>query len=306
MAEEILLESGTNEAEFLEFYLGEQSFGVNVAKIVQIIQFLPESLTVIPNGPDSLLGSYLWRGQTVDLIDLNMALFRTEKQEGERDVVLVTTFNDIITAFYINGVNRIHRANWEQIQSMDQLLSNYNPRFTGTLVISGKNILLVDFEKLVFELNPDLEKVDGTGIIEEQELQKIRNGKTILFAEDSGFIRKNITRFLKRAGYNVLPFENGQKAFDAIQQYIREAQKSGIKFSDKYHALLTDIEMPQMDGLTLCRHVKKKMKLDIPVLIFSSLIDEQMKVKCQDVGADNYIAKPRTPEMIQLVDKLVL
>ncbi|MCP4750453.1 MAG: chemotaxis protein CheV [Proteobacteria bacterium] len=307
MSEEILLESGTNEAEFLEFYLGNQSFGINVAKIVQIIEFESESLTALPEAPAAVLGSYFWRDKTIDLIDLNKALNRKEDDaaEGDQDIVLVTTFNDVVTGFHINGVNRIHRVSWDQIQSMDNVINAYSPRFTGTMTVAERNVLLVDFEKIVFELNPELEDFGNIEKLTEEDRRAKRKGIRILFSEDSGFIRKNITKFLIQAGYEVQAFENGLKAYEFIHRSVKESQADGTSFLDSYHLLLTDIEMPQMDGLTLCRRIKEDLGLEMPVVIFSSLIDDQMKVKCREVGADDYVAKPRSPEMVEKIDTIL-
>ncbi len=302
MAEDILLESGTNEAEFLEFFINGQSFGINVAKIMQIVTFSDDFLTKVPDGPDSLMGSFLWRDRSMELYDLEVALNKEKSENSSRKVVLITTFNNIVTAFCVDGVNRIHRVSWKQIKPVDEILALYNSRFTGTLLVDNKNVLLVDFEKIVFELNPDLEKLDGLDAINQEELKAKRGSKSIVFAEDSSFIRKNVSTFLGNAGYKILAFENGQAAINAIKRFKAEADKNGGSITDHFDLLLTDIEMPQMDGLTLSKEVRDGLGLSIPIVMFSSLIDDQMKMKCKEVGANDYIAKPRTPDLIKILD----
>ena len=118
----ILLETGTNEVEIIEFYLGGQSFGINVAKVKQIVQFEAKLLTEIPETHPAVLGTFLYRGSTSPLIDLNKALHREKvTQDDERTLVLVSEFNNTVNSFQIDGINRIHRISWDQLQPLSQL-----------------------------------------------------------------------------------------------------------------------------------------------------------------------------------------
>jgi two-component system chemotaxis response regulator CheV len=306
MSTEILTESGTNEAEFLEFYMDNQSFAINVAKVVQIMTFNDEDLTRTAGGPDSVLGSLLWRDHTIDLIDLSVALNSIENGHGEKQVVLITNFNKTTCGFRIDGVNRIHRVSWNAIQPMDGMLNRYSPRFTGTLTIENKNILLVDFETLLSELFFDDEEADLKKELSQKSREEQRENMNIVFAEDSALIRNNMLKYLKLAGYRVKAFENGQVAWDYISE-LRYASEEGKMVSDSVNLIITDIEMPQMDGLTFCRKIKEDQWLsDIPVVMFSSLINEQMVLKCKEVGADDYLSKPRSKELILKVDEMLL
>jgi len=306
MSTEILTESGTNEAEFLEFYLNNQSYAINVAKVIQITTFNDEDLTRTAGGPDSVLGSLLWRDHTIDLIDLSVALNSTEDEHGEKQVVLITNFNNVTCGFRIDGVNRIHRVSWNAIQPMDGMLGRYSPRFTGTLTLEDKNILLVDFETLLSELFFDDEEADLRKELSQKSRAEQREEMKIVFAEDSALIRNNMLKYLKLAGYQVKAFENGKAAWDYISE-LRYSTAEGKMVSDSVSLIITDIEMPQMDGLTFCRNIKEDQWLsEIPVVMFSSLINEQMALKCKEVGANDYLSKPRSKELILKIDEMLL
>ncbi len=306
MSTDILTESGTNEAEFLEFYLNNQSFAINVAKVIQITSFNDQELTRTAGGPDSVLGSLLWRDHTIDLIDLSAALNSVEDDQSEKSVVLITNFNNMTCGFRIDGVNRIHRISWNNIQPMDGMLDRYSPRFTGTLTIEDKNILLVDFETLLSELFFDDEEADLKKELSQESREEQREGFNIVFAEDSALIRNNMLKYLKLAGYQVKAFENGKAAWDYVHE-LRYATEDGKTVADSVSLIITDIEMPQMDGLTFCRKIKEDQWLsEIPVVMFSSLINEQMALKCEEVGANDYLSKPRSKELILKVDEILL
>ncbi len=122
MEQEILLDSGTNEVELLEFFLADQSFAINVSKILQIITYDETKLTAVPDTPDAVKGVLLWRDRTINLIDLHQALNSNKGVRSERPIVLVTGFNDQTNAFLTDGVTKIHRINWSQIAPVGNFL----------------------------------------------------------------------------------------------------------------------------------------------------------------------------------------
>ncbi len=305
MATDILLDTGTNEVEILEFILGEQGFGINVAKVLQIIAFDEARFTVLPEENKAILGVLLWQGKTIPLIHLAVALKRREQGPWARPIVLVTRFNEVTNGFLVSDVNKIHRVSWERITPISPVLSGHSSNITGSVTIAGQELLLVDFEYLVAALFP--------GVRMERNLTDAHVGKElhrhemrIVFAEDSTFIRENIVTLLTQVGYTqVTAFENGQEAFAHIEQLKREAERERRPVASAINLVITDIEMPKMDGLTLCRRIKQDLQLtEIPVVLFSSLIDEQMASKCREVGAAAYTCKPKISELISLLDRL--
>ncbi|MEJ2201297.1 MAG: chemotaxis protein [Desulfuromonadaceae bacterium] len=316
----ILLESGTNEIELIEFYLGKQSFGINVHKLREIIPYDEEKTTVLPESPPSVFGTFLVRGQTIPLIDLSAHLNRLpdlsdEEKERTRKVVLVCEFNLCINGFLVDGVNQIHRMSWKDIHPLSSVIECYKPRFTGSFNIENREILIVDLEHIISELDSgagmsydasaDEDVVGGESAL---SLEERRAQKKVLLAEDSAIIRDSIVRLLAEAGYRqVSSFVDGEACYQAISRLKQDHIDAGTPAGRPFDLLISDIEMPKMDGLTLCRMIKEDAVLgSIPVIMFSSLITEQMVHHCDQVGADNYISKPQIGELIKILDGFLL
>ncbi|MHB1398142.1 MAG: chemotaxis protein CheW [Trichloromonadaceae bacterium] len=311
--QEILLESGTNEMEIMEFFLGSQSFGINVHKLREIIPYEEEKTTTLPDSLPSVLGLFMVRGKTIPLISLGTHLQRresTESPSGGRQVVLVCEFNNQVNGFLVDGVNQIHRVCWKDVQPMSSYLENYRPRFTGSIHIDQREILVVDLEHIVSEVDPEMgmaydAPTPGVG---QADLLARRGAVHLMVAEDSSLIRSGILKVLTGSGYShVSSFVDGEECFQAIRALKHKAQQSGAPIRDYLQLVISDIEMPKMDGLTLCRRVKEELELtDVRVLIFSSLVNEQMALKCASVGADGCITKPQIPELVNLIDGFCL
>lgn len=343
MAKEgILLESGTNEVELLEFLLDGQSLGVNVLKIQAIEQFDPARITRIQLADPAVVGTLLFRDHCVTMVDLARHLRETrsvpaatpaEHQGGVVDgiaelveesvesaesapargagadagnkLVLIMEFNDRMTAFLVDGVNRIHRVSWGDISPMSPYLNRAGNKFTGSIQIDGREILIVDMEKIVTEVLP-AERLAGSVIADPTHPHFHRRGElTILLAEDSSVIRDRVEEELAKANYTrVISFPNGQACFDRITEMQEAALGEDRPLNESLAAVITDIEMPAMDGLTLCRNIKELLMIkDVPVIMFSSLINDQIATKCNDVGAEAYISKPQFMSLVDLLDK---
>lgn len=309
--QEILLETGTNEMEIIEFYLGTQSFGINVQKLKEIIPFDSEAVTTIPDSASAMLGTLLLRGSTIPLIDLKAHIGQRIKEESEefRHVVLVCEFNNRTNGFKVDGVNQIHRVSWENVQPMAGFIDKYRPRFTGSINIEGREILIMDLEHIVSEFDPesalDYEaEICGSG---QNGLPQTRQTMKLMLAEDSSLIRAGIERVLKTSNYSNLEcFVDGEDCYLKIMQLKSAAVESGESILNYLNLLITDIEMPKMDGLTLCRRIKEDPLLkEIKVVLFSSLINEQMAHKCDSVGADGYATKPQIPYLVQMMDRML-
>jgi len=307
MSQEILLDTGTNEVEILEFYLGTQSFGINVAKVLQIVAYDESKFTAIPGDDPAQPGVLLlWHDRTIPLINLNAALNRKSNEKAVRPIVLVTRFNDVVNGFLISSVNRIHRINWDQLEPVSSIIEKHSSNITGTVTVEGEDILLVDFEYLIAELFPETKMSEN---LKESDVvnEKGRSDVHIVFAEDSTFIRNSVTGLLAQVGFtHVDVFENGHDAFVHLEKMAAKAVSDNVPVAEYVSLVVTDIEMPKMDGLTLCRKIRDELKMDkVPVAIFSSLIDDQMSVKCKEVGADVYATKPKISELIGMIDGLL-
>ena len=322
--ESILLESGTNEVEVLEFILGGQSFGVNVLKIQAIEQFDPSRLTRIRLVHPSIVGTLLFRDQCITLVDLSRHLGTQagdpgvaasgvdQSAEGTGDeeflgqkLVLVMEFNDLKTAFLVDGVDRIHRVSWGSINTLSPYLNSPGTKFTGSLQIEGHEILLVDMEKIVTEILPtDLQR----HLLEpdsDRPRFAARAGVKIFLAEDSATVRGLLVEELHKGNYRqVRTFPNGYECFDEISELQRTAQAEGGDLRDHVQVVISDIEMPKMDGLALCRTCKRDLNLEnLPFIMFSSLVNDQIARKCDEVGADAHLSKPQFGRLVELLDQ---
>jgi two-component system chemotaxis response regulator CheV len=297
MDTKILLENGTNELEILEFTLAGNSYGINVAKIREIIQYQP--VTHVPNAHPSIEGIFMPRDTMITAIDLKNCLGRGESEP--KGLFIVTNFNKLDIAFHVESVLGIHRVSWRNIIKPDVTISTPDESVaTGIIKQDGKLIIILDFEKIVSDINPET----GLKVSSINELgERKRSTVPILIAEDSILLNKLIVDSLKAAGYdNLIHTENGQKAYDIICKCKNEGT-----LHDHVRCIITDIEMPEMDGHRLTKLVKSdEATKDIPIVIFSSLVNEDMKRKGEALGADAQLSKPEIGNLVKVVDNLVI
>jgi two-component system chemotaxis response regulator CheV len=308
-AQDILLESGTNEMEILEFYLEGQSFGINVQKLREIICYDPGRRTAMPESLPSVLGVYMVRGDSIPLIDLSSHLRQRTAVAPEaeaRAIVLVCQFNRKVTGFLVEDVNQIHRVNWQSVEPMAPLIERFRPRFTGTIHVEDRDILIVDLEHILAEVDSDMD-MSFSQNEGDDSVSETREDIGLMVAEDSVLIRAGIQKVLANAGYSrVEVFADGEECYQRLL-CLKEQTDSEAEFLKHVRLLVTDIEMPRMDGLTLCRRVREEIGVrDFKVVLFSSLITDEMAHKCQSVGADAWISKPQIPTLVDLVDGFCL
>ncbi len=297
MDSKILLENGTNELEILEFVVGGNSYGINVAKIREIIPY--QSVTPVPNAHPSIEGIFMPRDVMITAIDLANCLQLGESKSG--GLFIVTSFNKLDIAFHVESVVDIHRVSWADIIKPTATVASVEDGIsTGIINYKGKLIIILDFEKIVTDINPDtgikLSEIEALG-------SRDRNSIPIIIAEDSLLLNKLISDSLYRAGYdNVVRCENGQEAWNLIQ----DCKKMGT-LEDHFQLLITDIEMPLMDGHHLLKLIREDPQTaDIPVIIFSSLINDEMRRKGEALGANAQLSKPEIGNLVTQIDELVL
>ncbi len=297
MDTKILLENGTNELEVLEFKLDGNSYGINVAKIREIITY--QDVTPVPNAHPSIEGIFMPRDTMITAIDLKNCLQRGTSEAG--GLFIVTNFNKLDIAFHVEQVVGIHRVSWKDIIKPNATISTAEEGVsTGIIKKNDKLIIILDFEKIVTDINPET----GLKVTEIEALgERERNDIPILIAEDSVLLNKLIVDSLKKAGYtNLTHTENGEEAWN----FICECKEHG-DLDSHIKCVITDIEMPLMDGHRLTRLIKEDdMTKDIPVVIFSSLVNEEMRRKGEALGADAQLSKPEIGNLVREIDKLVL
>jgi two-component system chemotaxis response regulator CheV len=293
MNNNILLESGTGEVEILEFVINHKHYAINIIKVKEVIN--ATNLTKLPDSHPAIAGLTLYRDKIITLIDLKYVLEKRYKDEVNAKIILCE-FNKIEVAFSIDSIVGVHRIKWGQITKPDDI--SVNSLVIGNIVLNDKIILLLDFEKIVTDISP------STGISEDRIVDiayKDRSTVKLVLADDSPLIRRLLKDTLLKAGFNNLKiFDDGKQALDYLLDLANE--KKG-KFIEDVHVLITDIEMPQMDGHTLTRKIKEHSVLQkLPVILFSSLITGDLKHKGEAVGADAQLSKPEIGELVTCID----
>ncbi len=303
MESKILLESGTNELELLEFTVGNNSYGINIAKVSEIMT--DQQVTPVPNGPEEIEGVFIPRDKLISVIDLHKVL-HTPRPETKKTIFIVCQFNQMVVAFHVSGVKGFQRISWTDIVEPPAVSGNGDGMgiSTGVAKVNGKIIMILDFEKIVSDLNRS-SGIDITGLDQVEKASINAGNKRIIVADDSPFLNKMITSTLADTGFkNVVSFQNGEDAWDYVSTFKNKCTADDI--NDNIACVISDIEMPKMDGHRLTKLIKDDPVLrHIPVILFSSLIDEQMIAKCKAVGADAQFSKPQITELIKTLLKLI-
>ena len=294
----ILLESGTNELEILEFRVGSNYYGINVAKIREILPY--QVPTPIPNADARIEGIFMPRDEIISIVDLSRVMNLLAAQSTAGDMYIVTNFNNLNTAFHVHGVEGIHRVSWGDIIEPDSTINASGMGMaTGIVRIDDRLIIILDFEKIVAEINPET----GLKISDVEHMTgRSRVDSPILIAEDSPLLGKMLLDCLKRAGFaNIDLTNNGKECWDKLSAY----QEQGV-LDQKVACVITDIEMPQMDGHHLTKLIKSdEQMMHIPVIIFSSLINGEMRKKGESLGADMQLSKPEIGQLVGAIDQIL-
>lgn len=295
---DILLESGTGELEVLEFTIGDRHFAINIIKVKEVVEVDGGKITRLPETNPAIAGLILCRNEIITLVDLKYVVNKAERVKSCSKVI-ICEFNKIKVAFNIDSIVGVHRIKWEEILKPDDV--SENPLVIGHILLDDTILLMLDFEKIVTDISPKTGiSAERIGNIEYKDRSDIR----IAMADDSTLIRTLLKDTLTKAGFKKLEiFDDGKQLLDYLEKL---AEEKADKVKDEVQLVITDIEMPQMDGHTLTRKIKENPFLkDIPVIIFSSLITDELKHKGESVGADAQISKPEVGDLVRIIDKLV-
>ncbi len=297
----ILLESGTNELEIVEFKIADNTFGINVAKVREIMPYT--KVTTVPNSHPCIKGIFKPRDSVMAVIDLPRYLNLPAAEDDNKNLFIIANFNKLYTAFQVHSVVGIHRISWTDIEKPDSTLyGDKEGLITGIVKLSGKLIMILDFEKILVDISPQtgiqMSEIDRLG-------QRKRTDKPIVIAEDSEMLTKMLYDALTKAGYtSITTLPNGKEAWDLLETFKKDTPQ---KLKEHVACVITDIEMPQMDGHRLTKLIKDDEVLrKLPVIIFSSLINEEMRRKGEALGADAQVTKPEIGNLVGLIDKLIL
>ncbi|MDJ1533866.1 chemotaxis protein [Listeria monocytogenes] len=296
----ILLQSGTNELEIVTFTVGENLFCINVLKVKEIIH--PLEVTTVPDSNPAIEGVSQVRGEIMPVVNLARVM-KLPEIEPENTKFIITELNQMKIVFRVDEVHRIQRISWEQIEEPEKLSIGLEELAVGIVKLDGNLVLLLDYEKIIYEISGNADfAVTG----EDRIARKVnREEKTIFIAEDSQMLRQLLEDTLHEAGYtNLQFFANGREAQEHIFKLLKEQKEQTF---ENVNLLITDIEMPQMDGHHLTKVIKEdEIGRELPVVIFSSLITEDLEHKGAGVGADAQVSKPNIHQLINILDELVL
>ena len=293
----ILLESGTNEIEVMQFTINNSLYGINVAKVKEIIVSAP--VKSMPHAHPAVEGIFKPRDLVITVVDLPRYLLGVETEKGPKDLFIVTNFNKMNIAFRVHTVVGISRISWKDIQKPDKAVAGGNEGVATGIAQCGSDLVtILDFEKIVAEIAPEttiqMSEIDQLG-------ERQRSDAAILVAEDSVLLSKMIEEALHKSGYvNTRMFPDGQELWNYLNS-IR-----GEKLDKNVSLVITDIEMPQMDGHRLTKLIKDDREFThLPLIIFSSLITEEMRRKGKELGADEQMSKPEIGHLVRVIDHLL-
>ncbi|HBC2243155.1 TPA: chemotaxis protein CheV, partial [Vibrio cholerae] len=313
----ILTESGTNELEIIEFHLEKVLpdgrtktcyYGINVAKVREVIR-VPET-TDYPNAQPHMIGVFSSREILTPLVDLAGWLGVPTSTDISKKYVIVTDFNRMTNGFLIDSISRIHRISWNDVESPSQFLEAGEQDCVVAVVRQDKKLIMIlDFEKIISDINPELsmEKYDVTvdrKVDLNQRMVTKRNAKTIMVVDDSAFIRSLIQDTLSSAGYNIIACKDGGEAHEKLMELKQAAKEENVPVSELIDAVVTDVEMPRMDGMHLIKRLRDDDSYSsMPIVMFSSLMSDDNRAKALALGANDTLTKPEIGKMVAMMDK---
>ena len=298
--------AGTNKLEILMFTLGldtrtgrREIFGINVFKVREVMRV--PAITCAPEMPDAVEGMVSLRSVLVPVIDL--AKYAKVQTDAKPGILIVTEYNGRTQGFLVEAVDTILRIDWAAMKVPPDML---NTQMGGlvtavTELADGRLVMMMDVEKVLAEtghFSDDLalKSVQPIGV----------SGRTIFFADDSSVARKQIERTLEAMQVNHISAVNGLKAWEELQKIANYAESAKVPVSDMIQLILTDVEMPGMDGYMLTRKVKEDRRFDgIPVLMHSSLSGTSNQQLGKSVGVDEYVPKFEPQKLAQTLERLL-
>ncbi len=303
----ILLETGTNELEILEFYietlvgteLVKNHFGVNVAKVREVIETKGLTFTKSSNNP-SFRGTIPLRELILPLIDISKWLEMNKSENGE-DLIIVTEFSKSVTGFIVSGVTSIHRVGWEEVMSPDKYTNSLGIQsIVGVVFIDDHITQLIDLEHIIASLNPETTKNMMQSTVKADKKYKV------LIAEDSPSIGMMIKKSIEDSNMEVHLEQNGALALKYLKSKIALAEKENKDITEYINIVISDIEMPQMDGFTFTKNVKEDpISGKLPVILYSSIITNELRHKGESVGANIQVSKPDLDQVARIAIELI-
>mgnify|MGYP000846118233 CR=1 FL=1 len=278
--------AGSNCMEVLLFSLGTQeTFGINVFKVREVSK--TPKITKTPNMPLGVEGLISLRGNVIPVLSLARSMGLADAPSGLGGSMMVTEYNKRILGFLVHDVDRITRVEWDKVRAPETVINGGSHRFITAIteLPGGRMVSVLDVEQIMASTFgeahvPDVEKLDGS--VE----------YNVFFVDDSAVARKKISEVLDKLGAKHKHALNGQEAWTRLQGMAAHCEQIGKDLRDEVQLILTDAEMPEMDGYLLTRNIKADHRFDnIPVVMHSSLSSEANRALGKQVGVDSYVAK---------------
>lgn len=290
--------AGSNKMELLLFSLGgAETFGINVFKVREVCESM--QITKTPNMPLGVEGIVSLRGSIIPVIDLATCL--SMPFDGERTKLIITEFSSHTQAFYVANVDRIVRVDWDQVKTPHSLAAKTLGLITAITQLSdGKLVSILDVEQILSNV---------IGETEVPHLEPIATPKpaSIFFADDSGLARKKIMEVLDKMSISYQYAQNGAEAWEKLKKIAKRVEDENGVLKDTINLILTDAEMPEMDGYVLTKHIKEDSRFEgIPVMMHSSLSSTANQKLGQQVGVDAYIPKFNPEDLSRALTGMIL
>ncbi len=286
---------GQNRLELLMFELGgKQRFGINVFKVREVIKCPP--LTRAPQSHPVIRGMTNMRGHTITIIDLAMAIGQQPIKDVNESFIIVSEYNRTVQGFLVSGVDRIVNMNWEDIKAPPKGLGGIN-FLTAVTKVDDELVEIIDVEKVMADTLGYSDEIDSS-VASEASVESV-SAKHVLVVDDSGLARKQIIRVLEKMDVSYSQACNGKEAYELLQQWAADESQP---VSERCSLVLSDVEMPEMDGYTLTKKIKEHDQLGkLKVLLHSSLSGAFNENMVKKVGADDFLAKYDATELAQRV-----
>jgi two-component system chemotaxis response regulator CheV len=289
---------GQNRLELLLFRLtGDQVYGINVFKVKEVLQCPP--LTNLPQSKPVVRGVAHIRGGTIPIMDLSMATGQGRLENVENCFVIITEYNTAIQGFLVKGVERIINMNWGDIHPPPRG-SGSEHYLTAVTELDGKLVEIIDVEKILSEVSPMNEDI-SEGVIGE-DVALAAPSMHVLIVDDSAIARKQIKRCVETVGVATTVLNDGRQAYN----HLKALAEQGVDVAQKYMVMISDIEMPEMDGYTLTAEVRADPRLaNLHVVLHTSLSGVFNQAMVKKVGADNFLAKFNPDQLATVVTERI-
>ncbi|MGH8433683.1 MAG: chemotaxis protein CheV [Pseudomonas sp.] len=285
---------GQNRLELLLFRLdGKQLYGINVFKVKEVLQC--PKLTIMPKSSPVVRGVANIRGGTIPILDLAMATGRPGLDDLKSSFVIITEYNTKVQGFLVRSVERIVNMNWEEIHPPPKGTGR-DHYLTAVTHLDQQLVEIIDVEKILAEVAPTSEAISA-GVIDPATQRKAVS-KHVLIVDDSSVARKQVTRCLQSVGVEVTALNDGREALN----YLRKLADDGKRPENELLMLISDIEMPEMDGYTLTAEIRADPRMQkLHILLHTSLSGVFNQAMVKKVGADDFLAKFRPDDLASRV-----